>query len=48
MVFQKNKKNNHVAEQKGEPSELFVSASPNAVDKALKASHDIDEAKLFA
>ncbi len=28
------------------PAELFVSASPHAVDKALKASRDIDEAKL--
>jgi hypothetical protein len=37
-VFQKNKKI--------KPTELFVSASPNAVDKAMKASSDIDEAKL--
>ncbi len=35
-VFQKNK----------EPTELFVSASPNAVDNAVKASHEIDEANL--
>jgi hypothetical protein len=28
------------------PPELSVSASPNAVDKAIKASHEIDEAKL--
>ncbi len=32
--------------KKIKPSELFVCASPNAVDNAIKASHDIDEAKL--
>lgn len=37
-VSQKNKKI--------KPEELFVSASPHAVDKAMKASRDIDEAKL--
>lgn len=28
------------------PPELFVSASPNAVERAVKESHEIDEAKL--
>ncbi len=28
------------------PTELFVSASPNAVESAIKTSRDIDEAKL--
>lgn len=37
-VFQKNKKI--------KPEELFVSASPNAVESAIKESHEIDEAKL--
>lgn len=37
-VFQKNKK--------VRPEELSVSASPHAVDNAMKASRDIDEAKI--
>jgi AbrB family looped-hinge helix DNA binding protein len=45
-VFQENKKIILVAEPEVKPSELFVSASPNAVDKATKASREIDEAKL--
>ncbi len=28
------------------PTELFVSASPNAVERAIKESDEIDEAKL--
>lgn len=32
--------------KKIKPEELFVSASPHVVDKAMKASHEIDEAKL--
>ena len=45
-VFQENKKIVLVAEPEVKPSELFVSASPHAVDKATKASREIDEAKL--
>jgi len=37
-IFQKNKKI--------KPEKLFVRASPNAVKRAIKESHDIDEAKL--
>jgi hypothetical protein len=37
-AIQKNKKI--------KPTELFVSASPHAVDSAMKASREIDEAKL--
>ncbi len=28
------------------PEELFVRASPDAVERAMKESHEIDEAKL--
>lgn len=45
-VFQENKKIVLVAEPEVKPTDLFVSASPNAVDKAMKASREIDEAKL--
>ncbi len=45
-VFQENKKIILVAEPEVKPTELFVSASPDAVDRAMKSSHDIDEAKL--
>jgi AbrB family looped-hinge helix DNA binding protein len=45
-VFQENKKIILVAEPDVKPTDLFVSASPHAVDKAMKASRDIDEAKL--
>ncbi len=37
-VFHKNKEI--------KPTELFVSASPNAVERAIKESDEIDEAKL--
>ncbi len=45
-VFQENKKIILVAEPEVKPSELFVSASPHAVDKAMKASRKIDEEKV--
>lgn len=45
-VFRKNKQIILVTEPEVIPAELFVCASPHAVDKAMKASHDIDEAKL--
>jgi len=45
-VFQENKKIILVAEPEVKPSELFVSASPHAVDKVLKTSRKIDEAKI--
>jgi AbrB family looped-hinge helix DNA binding protein len=45
-LFQENKKIILVTETEVKPSELFVSASPHAVDKALKASRKIDETKI--
>jgi len=45
-IFQEDKKIIIVAEPEVKPSELFVSASPHAVDKAMKASRKIDEAKI--
>jgi AbrB family looped-hinge helix DNA binding protein len=45
-IFQENKKIILVAEPEVKPSELFVSASPHAVDKAMKISREIDEAKI--
>ncbi len=45
-VFQENKKIILVAEPEVKPSELFVSASPHVVDKALKTSRKIDETKI--
>jgi AbrB family looped-hinge helix DNA binding protein len=45
-VFQEKKKIILVAEPEVKPSELFVSTSPHAVDKALKTSRKIDEAKI--
>ncbi len=45
-VFQENKKIILVAEPEVKPSELFVSASPHAADKALETSRKIDEAKI--
>ena len=45
-VFQENKKIILIAEPEVKPSELFVSASLHAVDRAMKASRDIDEAKI--
>lgn len=45
-VFQENKKIILIAQPEINPSELFVGASPHAVDEALKASHDIDDAKI--
>ncbi len=43
---QENKKIILVAEPEVKPSELFISASPHVVDKALKTSRKIDEAKI--
>lgn len=43
---QENKKIILETEPDVKPSELFVSASPHAVDKAMKTSHTIDEAKI--
>lgn len=45
-LFQENKKIILVTETEVKPSELFVSASPHAVDKAMKTSRKIDEAKI--
>jgi AbrB family looped-hinge helix DNA binding protein len=45
-VFQENKKIILAAEPEVKPSELFVSASPHAVDKAMKRSRKIDEEKI--
>ena len=45
-VFQENKKIILVTEPEVKPSELFVSASPHAVDKAMKTSRRIDEEKI--
>ena len=45
-VFQENKKIILIAEPEINPSELFVGSSPHAVDDALKASRDIDDAKI--
>ncbi len=45
-IFQENKKIILVAEPEVKPSELFVNASPHAIDKAIKASRKIDEAKI--
>ncbi len=45
-VFQENKKIILVAEPEVKPSELFVSSSPHAVDKTMKASRKIDEEKI--
>ncbi|CAG1003559.1 hypothetical protein METP3_03531 [Methanosarcinales archaeon] len=47
-VFQENKKIILETEPDVKPSELFVSASPHAVDKAMKTSREIDEAKISA
>ncbi|HEY6586489.1 MAG TPA: hypothetical protein VIY97_04880 [Candidatus Methanoperedens sp.] len=43
---QENKKIILETEPDVKPSELFVSASPHAVDKAMKTSRKIDEAKI--
>lgn len=45
-LFQENKKIILVTETEIKPSELFVSASPHAVDKAMKKSRKIDEEKI--
>jgi len=45
-LFQENKNIILVTETEVKPSELFVSASPHAVDKAMKTSRKIDEAKI--
>ncbi len=45
-VFQENKKIILETEPEVKPSELFVSASPHAVDNAMKTSRKIDEAKI--
>jgi len=45
-IFQENKKIILIAESEVKPSELFVSASLHAVDKAMKKSREIDEAKI--
>ncbi len=45
-VFRENKKIVLIAEQEAKPTELFVKASPNAVEKVIKESHEIDEAKF--
>ena len=45
-VFQENKKIILIAESEVKPSELFVSASRHAVDKAMKQSREIDEVKI--
>ena len=45
-VFQENKKIVLIAEPEAKPTELFVRASPNAVERAIKESHEIDEAKF--
>ena len=45
-IFQENKKIILVAEPEVKPEELFVSASPDAVDKAMKESRKMDDAKL--
>jgi hypothetical protein len=44
LLHQENKK--IILETEVKPSELFVSASPHAVDKAMKTSRKIDEAKI--
>lgn len=43
---QENKKIILETEPDVKPSELFVSASPHAVDKAMKTSRKIDETKI--
>lgn len=43
---QENKKIILETEPDVKPSELFVTASPHAVDKAMKTSRKIDEAKI--
>lgn len=45
-IFQENKKIILIAESEVKPSELFVSAPLHAVDKAMKKSREIDEAKI--
>jgi AbrB family looped-hinge helix DNA binding protein len=45
-IFQENKKIILVAEPEVKPGELFVSASPDAVDKAMTESRKMDDAKL--
>jgi AbrB family looped-hinge helix DNA binding protein len=45
-VFQENKKIILIAEPEVKSSELFVSASRHAVDKAMKESREIDAAKI--
>ncbi|MFV9630742.1 MAG: AbrB/MazE/SpoVT family DNA-binding domain-containing protein [Methanosarcinales archaeon] len=45
-IFQENKKIILIAESEVKPSELFVSASRHAVDKAMKKSREIDDAKI--
>ncbi len=45
-IFQENKKIILIAEPDVKQSELFVSASPYATDRAIKASHEIDETKI--
>lgn len=45
---QENKKIILETEPDVKPSELFVSASPHAVDKAMKTSRKIDETKISA
>lgn len=45
-VFQENKKIVLIAEPEAKPAELFVKASPNAVERAIEESHEIDEAKF--
>ncbi|NJD76909.1 MAG: AbrB/MazE/SpoVT family DNA-binding domain-containing protein [Candidatus Methanoperedens sp.] len=45
-VFQENKKIILVIEPEVRPSELFISASPHAVDKAMKTSRKTDEEKI--
>lgn len=45
-IFQENKKIILIAESEVKPSELFVSASRHAADKAMKKSREIDDAKI--
>ena len=45
-ILQENKKIILVAEPEVKSEELFVSASPNAVDKVMKESRKMDDAKL--
>jgi AbrB family looped-hinge helix DNA binding protein len=45
-IFQENKKIILIAEPEVKPTELFVSAPPHAVDRAMRESREVDEAKI--